>query len=119
MRKNLIGAVVVALLIGLTAHLGAIYAASETITVAATAIGFTSATIRQGNGHGQANHALCVVSTAAINVDWSGGTAPTSSTGVPVQVGSTILLDRPEFLASFLAIRSTSVSGSLSCVYWE
>jgi hypothetical protein len=116
MRRLLFGLCVAVMLAGGLTH-GA-YAALDQITVANTAIGFTAAKINAGNGHVQANKAVCVVQTAAVVVRWDGGT-PTSSVGTTLQVGTTLMLDKPDWIVAFLAIRSTSTSGQLDCVVME
>lgn len=92
------------------------YYAFEQITVAGTAIGFTTATISQGNGHAQANKAVCRLETAQIRfrVD---GTAPTSSVGTLLEVGDILTLTDPVEMQQFKAIRTGSTSGLLDCSY--
>lgn len=88
----------------------------EQITVAASSIGFTSATIQAGNGHPQMNKAVCRLETAQIRfrVD---GTAPTSSVGTLLEVGDILTLTDPNELQQFRSIRTGATSGLLDCAY--
>ena len=82
----------------------------ETVTVAATAIGFTAATI------GRANYALVTVETAPIR--WrADGTDPTASVGHLVAAGDVIVLDEWRDLNNFMAIRTGDTSASISVSY--
>ena len=110
--------ILLAVVVALVAPLSAGYAALDQLTVADTAVGLTAAKIREGNGHPQANKGYCVVSTAAIRYRDDGGT-PTSTVGVPAQVGDTLQILSPESLVKFRAIRSTSTSAALDCLVYE
>lgn len=93
------------------------YVAFEQITVAATAIGFTSATISAGNGHIQANSASCRNETAQIRFTID-GTTPTTTVGTLLEIGDSFILSSPDLLQNFKAIRTGSTSAKLSCSYF-
>lgn len=92
------------------------YIAREVIAVAATAIGMTAATINAGSGHQQATQALCTNETAEIRISVD-GTSPTSSVGTPIEALQSFQVIGNNALNLFRAIRTTSTSGSLTCVY--
>jgi hypothetical protein len=93
------------------------YYGYEQITVANSAIGFTASKITEGNGHPQATRALCRLETAEIRYRTDGGT-PTSSVGTLLEPGDVLEINAdPVQIAQFLAIRTGSTSGSLSCAY--
>lgn len=107
------------LLLGLllTVPLSAVsYLAFETVTVAATAIGFTDATIVETAGHPAATLAVCRLETAEIRVRYD-GTAPTAAVGTLVEIGDTITVTGSDVLRAFRAIRTTGTSGVLDCHY--
>lgn len=96
--------------------------ASEKITVANTAIGFTAATINPTVADGnpdntRASAATCSLETADIRVLTSG--TPTSSTGVYITSGQSFTVYGYADIAAFLAIRVSSTSGVLNCVYYR
>ena len=91
------------------------YVAFEQITVADTAIGFTTATIIAGGGHMQATRAECRVETAQIRFAYDGST-PTASVGALLEVGDVFVLSGNDLLQSFRAIRTVG-SGQLNCHY--
>jgi hypothetical protein len=93
----------------------------EQITVAATAIGFTSSKINPTcasciPGQSKANVATCVSSTAQIRV-FSYGTSPTSTTGLPIEAGTSFTVYGVNDVANFRAIRTGSTSAVLDCQY--
>lgn len=90
------------------------YIAFEQITVAGTAIGFTTAKIRP-SGLPQATQATCRVRTAELSVTWD-GTTPTASVGMLLEIGDTLVLTGNDVLGLFKAIRTGS-SGQLDCTY--
>jgi hypothetical protein len=115
--KNLKVLAVALIVLGLSASVWA-YRDFEAITVAGTAIGFTSAKIALANDHPQMNWAICVVETAPIR--WLvTGNSPTASSGMLVNPGATITLSQPLDLVAFLAIRTTSTSAQLDCTYGD
>lgn len=88
----------------------------ETITVATTAIGPTSATLNSST-HGQADRALFgPLETAQIR--WrDDGTAPTSTVGHLMQIGDVLEYDGD--LSKILFIRTGGTSGALPCAYYQ
>lgn len=93
------------------------YVNFEQITVANSAVGFTSATISEGNGHPQANIASCRLQTAQIR--WTvDGTMPTSTVGTPLEIGDYLTLMSPDLVQKFRAIRTGGTSGVLNCNYF-
>lgn len=110
--KRMILVIVLALTVPLSAQWR--YLGFEQITAGATATGFTAALINAGNGHTQADVAVCTVSTAQVRyrVD---GTAPTSTVGNVANAGDTIPISGNDALNNFKAIRTTATSGVLDC----
>ena len=86
--------------------------AHETLTVADTAVGLTSAT------YSDATRAEMTLETAQIRV-WLDGTAPTATVGMPIYVGDPIVLNSAAQIANFKAIRTNSTSGTLSIQYFH
>ena len=84
--------------------------AYESITVADTAIGLTSAT------YDDSVKAEMTLETAQIRIR-KDGTNPTSSEGHLVEVGDIIVLNSAADLATFKAIRTGTVSGVLKVSY--
>ena len=96
------------------------YIASEQITVAATAIGFTSTKVEpDGSGGGrQATQAVCRVRTAEISFEYD-GTTPTATVGQLAEIGDQIPVNGHDNIMRFKAIRTGSTSGQLDCVYTQ
>lgn len=92
------------------------YFGYEQITVANTAIGFTTAKIVEGGGHPQATRAYCRLETAEIRYRVDGGT-PTTTVGTLLEPGDALEIPDPIQIPQFLAIRTGATSGSLSCTY--
>ena len=86
--------------------------AHETLTVADTAVGLTSAT------YSDATRAEMTLETAQIRV-WDDGTAPTASVGMLVEIGDTIVLNSAAQIANFKAIRTGTTSGVLRVTYFH
>ena len=84
--------------------------AFESITVATTAIGLTSAT------YDDSVKAEMTLETAQIRIR-KDGINPTSSEGHLVEVGDIIVLNSAADLATFKAIRTGTVSGVLKVSY--
>lgn len=114
-------------LLALTVPLGAQqYEAHLKITVAASAVTFADAgssactafaCITEGAGHPQAVTALCSLTASSGAISYRiDGTAPTSTTGIEVQPGSTLGITGISNLLAFQAIRTGSTSGDLRCV---
>lgn len=94
-----------------------VYAADcETITVADTAIGFTTATYQLPPDY-SAVEAYCCNETAQIRVMWDDDTVPTSTVGIVVNAGDCFRLSNNYDLPFFRAIRTGGTSGSLTCCY--
>ena len=110
------------LLLALGVTLGAqSYLANVTVAIDATVggVGFSSSDIAAGSGHPQAEGASCVSDASGgafrYRVD---GSAPTTSVGVEVQPGATLVLNGNAVLRNFRGIRTGSTSASLKCVLW-
>ena len=81
----------------------------ETVTFAASSIGFTAATLRPA---GQPNVGTCSgkLETASIRIRYD-GTAPTASVGSLVDVGDIITIRGLPHLGAFRGIRTGGSSG--------
>lgn len=90
------------------------YIAFEQITVAGTAIGFTTTKITPA-GQVQATVASCRLRTAEISYTID-GTTPTSTVGTLMEVNDILTITGHDSLVRFLAIR-TAGSGQLDCTY--
>ena len=95
--------------------------ANEAITVAATAIGFTAATINPTCTDCPVNTlratlATCVLETADIRILTS-GTDPTSAVGILITAGQSFLVYGYDDISAFRAIRTGGSSGALTCQY--
>lgn len=86
----------------------------EVITVAASSVGFTAATLNP-DGAGPATRCYGRLETGEIRFRIDGG-APTSSVGLLLEIGEQITIDGPANLSRFRAIRTGGTSGSLSFV---
>jgi hypothetical protein len=96
----------------------ATYVKYESITVAATAIGFTAANINNTDGtHQAATQAVCRLETAQIRWMVDGTTTVTATTGTLLEIGDSIYLTDNDVLNRFRAIRTGSTSGALKCTY--
>lgn len=93
------------------------YTAFEQITVGATAVGFTAATINEGSGHPQATIASCRLETAQVRFTVD-GTTPTTTVGTLLEIGDWLTLTSPDLLTDFRAIRTGGTSGQLNCTYY-
>jgi len=85
----------------------------ESITVAATAIGPTPATV------GIATWGMCRCETAELRYTMDGATTPTSLIGVLMEPFEWVILNNKEQLKNFKAIRTTATSGYLKCHYFQ
>ena len=99
---------------------GVSYIVFEQITVANTAIGFTSTKVEpDGSGGGrQATTASCRVRTAEISFTYD-NTAPTTTVGQLAEIGDQIVVSGHDNVMRFRAIRTGSTSGQLDCVYTQ
>jgi len=84
----------------------------ESITVADSAIGLTSATYLD------ATRAEMTLETAQIRFR-ADGSDPAADEGHPVEVGDVIILDSAAQIAGFKAIRTGSTSGVLKVTYFH
>jgi hypothetical protein len=84
----------------------------ETLTVAATAVGLTTATYLD------AIRAEMTLETGQIRY-WSDGTDPTATVGRIVEIGNIIILNSAAQIANFNAIRIGTASGKLSIEYFH
>ena len=82
----------------------------ETVTVAAAAIGFTSATF------GRAYKALVTVETAQVRFR-TDGTDPTAAIGHVLDAGDTLELDSSDELQKIKFIRTGSTSATLRVTF--
>jgi hypothetical protein len=91
------------------------YLAYEQVTVANTAIGFTTAKITPGGP--MPTMAQCRLETAQVRWTIDGVTAPTTTVGTLLEVGDAIALNGHDVLVNFRAIRTGGSSGVLNCTY--
>lgn len=111
--RRLIGTLVV---LALAASASAVtYIGFEQVTVANTAIGFTTTKI-DPPGRPQAAYAYCRLETAEIRYTYD-GTTPTTTVGTLLEPGDGLPLQGHDSMQRFLAIRTGAVSGVLSCTY--
>lgn len=87
----------------------------ESITVAATAIGFTSGTITPATGR-PASRAFVTAETAQMRYTYD-GTTPTSSIGHLLDVGDILVIEGIINVQDFLAIRTTGTSGNIRATF--
>jgi hypothetical protein len=81
-----------------------------TVTVADTAIGFTTVP-------SNANIVNCDLETGPIRYRYDGAADPTSSEGHTLNVGQGFRLTNRFDMVNFRAIRSTGTSGTLKCTF--
>jgi hypothetical protein len=89
----------------------------ESITIAASAIGFTAGKIAVDNDNGKPVRAVCKLENAPIRYTVDGSTTPTASVGHKMEIGETLIIDSLKDLKSFSAIRTSGVSGVLKVSY--
>ena len=87
----------------------------ETITVADTAIGFTTAKYQIPAGFARVE-AYCCLETAQVRVRYD-GTSPTSLVGIVMNVNDCVLISNRWDMANVKFIRTGASSGSLTCCY--
>jgi hypothetical protein len=85
----------------------------ESITVAATAIGPTPATV------GYATWGMCRCETAELRYTMDGQTTPTNLIGVIIEPMEWVILNNPDQIKNFKAIRTTGADGYLKCHYFQ
>lgn len=88
---------------------------SESLTVAATSVGFTAATYAP-SGEPPAQKAVFYIETAQIRY-WTDGSAPTASVGIIGEVGDLIELEGSSDVAGFRGIRTGGTSGVLRTIF--
>ena len=84
----------------------------ETVTFAATSIGFTAATIRPA---GQPVMTVCSgkLETGQIRIRWD-GTAPTATVGALIDIGDIVTVRGTPYLDNFRGIRTGASSGTIA-----
>ncbi len=87
----------------------------EQVTVAATAIGFTTTKITSPGGI-QMTKAVCNLETAEIRYLITGAT-PTTTVGMVWPVNTSLTFIGHDVLVNFLAIRDSGTSGQIDCTY--
>lgn len=97
---------------------------SEKITVAATAIGFTSSLINPTCASCvpnimQANAASCTLETGDIRISTVLADVPTSSLGMYITAGQSFIIYGYNDISNFRSIRVTGTSGVLNCTYYR
>lgn len=86
----------------------------ESVTVAGTAIGFTTGKLAPSNSN-LPSRAVCTLETAQVRYRLEG--TPTASVGHLLEVGETLIISSLKDLKAFKAIRTGSVSGVLKVSY--
>ena len=89
--------------------------ASETITVGAAAVGFTAAVYAPAGERG-ARRAVMTVEGGDVRW-WAGGATPTAGEGHLAVSGDVVVLEGPNTLINFLAIRTDAADGTLQVSY--
>lgn len=97
---------------------------SEKITIAASAIGFTSSLINPtcsgcDPSTSRANAASCTLETGDIRVSTVLADVPTSSLGMYIIAQASFVIYGYNDISNFRAIRVTSTSGTLNCTYYR
>lgn len=87
----------------------------ESITVGATAVGFTTATVAPATGR-PASRAFVTAETAQMRYTYD-GTTPTSSVGHILDIGDILVVEGISNVQAFKAIRVTSTSGTIKATY--
>ena len=88
------------------------FSAFESLTVAGTSVGLTSATFANRN------RALVTVETAQVRFRFDGAdNAPTASVGHILEVGDTLELDSEHQLEHIRFIRTGGTSATVRCAY--
>lgn len=91
----------------------------ESLTVAASAVGFTKSYRQPESGDYQtvmAKAVFCSLETAQIRFRID-GTSPTSSVGHLLEIGQTLTLNNPGDITNFRAIRTGDTSGVLRVTF--
>lgn len=88
----------------------------EALAVAASAIGFTAASVSPTGGAGRATMVSVQVEGAPVRYRMD-GTSPTATVGTLIQDGGEIQVFGSQDIDSIKFIRSTGVSATLNCHY--
>ena len=88
--------------------------AYEALTVAGTAVGFTTATLEDADGNAQKIFATLETAQIRYTLD---GTTPTSTVGHLLEVGDTLQITGSDDIVAFRAIRTGGTSASLKVTY--
>ena len=100
------------------ASLGAVsYLVDERIDVGTSAVGFSASLVSPSGGGIQATNAVCRLEGAEIRYRLTGLVPTSNSIGQLLEVGDVLPLQGHDVLAKFLAIRTGSTNGILSCTY--
>ena len=111
MTRRLFLVALVAGIVGLTVPVRAQRLSYEQLTIAGTAVSITPATYANKRG--------CYIRIATAEVRYRpDGTAPTSTVGVPLQVGDVLPLPNIADIPFYSFIRTTSTSGVGEIVCW-
>lgn len=94
---------------------------TESITVADTAIGFTTSKILVDSQVGpvKASRAVFKIETAPVRFTEDGTAPVASTTGILASIGDIVTIDGKENVAAFRAIRDTSTSGVIKPTYYR
>lgn len=103
-------------LVAFTSVLAVQFLADEQITVAASAIGFTTTKIT-ASGQPQANLAVCRLETAEVRYSLT-STVPTTTVGTLLEIGDQLVVKGHDVMVLFKAIRTGASSGQLDCTYY-
>lgn len=112
-RARLLLAILLLLVVGTTGAAQTAYTGGyESLTFAATASGFTLATLRPTDGQGQARVCSGRLEAAQIRYRYD-GVAPTAAEGELLEIGDRIRIEGPVNLVQFQGIRTGATSGVL------
>lgn len=92
--------------------------ASETLTVAGTAIGYSTSVIPVVTGNPDVLKASFIVEGGPIRITLD-GTTPTTSVGMLFQPGDFVTIEGEKDVKNFLAIRTTATSATLYVTYFK
>ena len=87
----------------------------EAVTVATTAIGFTTGTIAPATGR-PAHRALVTLETGQIRFTYD-STTPSTTVGHLLEIGDTLVIEGISNVAAFRAIRTGATSGAIKCTF--
>ena len=90
--------------------------ASETLTIAATALAFTAATYAPPGESLDLRVETGPLESGQVRY-WYDGTAPTATVGQLLEIGDRLVIEGLDSIVGFRAIRTGGVSGSLPITY--